>query len=419
VTGVQTCALPIWEIDGIAQQRKFFFDKIPKSVSKDLNVIIISDALRYEIAKELQSNLINGGFKSSNMTLTAMQSSIPSITELGMAAMLNHSDQLSIKDDGAVYIKGINSNGLGNRNRILQGEKAMDSGRVAYTFDSIIDLPMKEFQKKFKEMSTVYIYHNVIDARGDHAPSEKEVFNAVEKTLSDLEKLTKKLNPKKGFKKVKNIYITADHGFLYQDFPISEADKLLRDKSDAIKAKHRYMLNSEPKNNEGTLTFDISRVAGTTMYATVPKGTMRFKSQGGGFNYVHGGAMPQEFIVPLLHYKAEETIDVETVGVICTAITKKITTHEVTLRLMQTQSVADGLVAAMVKLYFEDEQGNLISNETKFIANDTTGKIDNRTYHEKLVIMNKDFYKEEPINLIVENDESGEEMHRLTFYLDL
>ena len=38
-------------------------------------------------------------------------------------------------------------------------------------------------------------------------------------------------------------------------------------------------------------------------YVTVPRGEVRFAKQGAGSNYVHGGAMPQEIIIPVIKFK--------------------------------------------------------------------------------------------------------------------
>ena len=53
----------------------------------------------------------------------------------------------------------------------------------------------------------------MIDARGDSAEAEEQVFEAVEDTLEELVTLVRKLTSANA----NNILVTADHGFIYQN----------------------------------------------------------------------------------------------------------------------------------------------------------------------------------------------------------
>ena len=405
-----------WEIDDVKYQKNFFFEHMPRETEKpkECVVVIISDGLRYEVADELKDKLIKQGkIRPSSLTLTSMQSVMPSITELGMAAMLPRQNLLKMNDYGKVFIADIDSNGLENRKKILNEELK----RTAYRYDEIIHLNRTDFKKLFTDKGIVYIYHNTIDAVGDHAASEKDVFKAVNQTFDELNKLIAKINQGK-ISRIKQIYITSDHGFLYQVSPISEIDKLSREKLNVIKEKRRYMLSKEPLNIDGTLTFDISSTVNTPMYATVPRGNMRFKTQGAGVNYVHGGAMPQEFIVPLLHYKVTEIIDIETVNVICRSLNNIIKNHEIDVTLMQTEKVEGDLLPRQCKIYFEDANEQVISNEIRLVADSTSDKMDMRTYKLQLLLMNKTYQKNEPITLVIENEQTAER-NESPFYVDI
>ena len=405
-----------WEIDDIKYQKNFFFEHMPRETEKpkECMVVIISDGLRYEVADELKDKLIKQGkIRPSSLTLTSMQSVMPSITELGMAAMLPRQNLLKMNDHGKVFIADIDSNGLENRKKILNN----DLKRTAYCYDEIIHLNRTDFKKLFTDKGVVYIYHNTIDAVGDHAASEKDVFKAVNQTFDELNKLIAKINQGK-ISRIKQLYITSDHGFLYQVSPISEIDKLSREKLNVIKEKRRYMLSKEPLNIDGTLTFDISSTVNTPMYATVPRGNMRFKTQGAGVNYVHGGAMPQEFIVPLLHYKVTEIIDIETVNVICRNLNNIIKNYDVAIQLMQTDKVGGDLLPFHCKVYFEDSEERVISSEVRLVADSTADKIDFRMYKVELVLMNKRYKKNERITLVVENEQTGERTN-YPFYVDI
>ena len=46
------------------------------------------------------------------------------------------------------------------------------------------------------------------------------------------------------------------------------------------------------------LTFNV-----LDKFVHIPKGNARFAIQGGGTNYVHGGILPQEMMIPVLQIK--------------------------------------------------------------------------------------------------------------------
>ena len=62
----------------------------------------------------------------------------------------------------------------------------------------------------------------MIDATGDKKASERRTFDAVEDSIEELKKFVKLLHASYNVAKV---YITADHGFLYNDEEIKEKDK--------------------------------------------------------------------------------------------------------------------------------------------------------------------------------------------------
>ena len=69
----------------------------------------------------------------------------------------------------------------------------------------------------------VYVYHNQIDARGDKASTENEVFAACEEAVDEIFALIKRLTVSAN---TIHYIITADHGFLYKRDKLQESDKI-------------------------------------------------------------------------------------------------------------------------------------------------------------------------------------------------
>ena len=110
--------------------------------------------------------------------------------------------------------------GLENRKKIIESEVA-DS--IAVHFQDMLAMNKAGRREMLKVKSLIYIYHDTIDAMGDKASTEVYTFNAVETALNQLNDLVKIIRDDLSGT---NVYITADHGFLYQRDALEESDKI-------------------------------------------------------------------------------------------------------------------------------------------------------------------------------------------------
>lgn len=144
------------------------FHRLLVAGSHRRTVVIISDALRYEAGVELADKLRSLG--RGAVSVNPWYTMLPSITALGMAALLPHRElTLGVrgKDQVVVETDGQSTAGIDARRTILEGA----DGR-AFTYEELKQDTIKVMRSKFKGTSAVYIYHDVIDATGDHAASE-------------------------------------------------------------------------------------------------------------------------------------------------------------------------------------------------------------------------------------------------------
>src|SRR5690606_8793890 len=76
-----------WECEGLRPQRQFFTAYVQPFLDKGQKVlVIVSDALRYEAAREFAERLRTENRWTAEVE--AMQGVLPSYTQLGMAALL-------------------------------------------------------------------------------------------------------------------------------------------------------------------------------------------------------------------------------------------------------------------------------------------------------------------------------------------
>lgn len=296
-------------------------------------VVIISDALRYEVADELGSLIRQEN--RFDAVLEAVLGVLPSYTQLGMAALLPHSTVKHSADAKTVLADDQPSNSTAFRAKILEG---VDGSAIqAEDFKA---LNAEERRELYKANRVLYVYHNRIDATGDKPGTERQVFEAVEDTLCDLVDLVKKLTSANAT----NIFITADHGFLFQDEALADTFFLsTQPQGDDIKVvNRRFVLGKGLKVDNAFATFDAVQLGlQSDLEVQIPKSIHRLRMAGGGSRFVHGGATLQEIVVPVLAVKKKRKSDTRLVNVEVWPESDKITTGQVVVRLFQTEPVSD------------------------------------------------------------------------------
>lgn len=404
-----------WTIPDVLNQNKFYKSKVNKMIeSGDKVFVIISDALRYEIGVELKDKFNEVVVGSSE--IEPMVSVIPSITKIGMSALLPNKE-ISINESGRVFVDGNDSAGLENRKKILANNFG---NSIAVEFNSIPKNKI-EFNKLLKGYKLVYIYHNVIDAIGDKMNTEKDVFKGAEQALEDIMWLRDKIT---GWLGGVNIFVTADHGFLYQRSSLEEVNKIGKEKIELIDKNRRSLISKEEKDIEGLFRFKLDYLSSENkgIYAYVPKSDIRFKTQGGGSNYVHGGVSIQETIVPLIFYKHKRSTykgykQTKYVSLRLLNNNNKITTEEFVLTFFQVEEVSEEAISAIYEVYMIDENESIISNKEKIIAN-SKSKPEDRNYKVRMKLKRKTYSKRASYRLIVRNIDK-DTIEEIPFIIDI
>lgn len=347
-------------------QWNFFKQTIQPILEKESTrvFVIISDALRYEIGSELCERLnerVNG-----EASVSPLASSLPTYTQLGMASLLPHRT-LTVGENKTVYADGEPTNGTANRTKILQ---KTHPDAVAYRLEEFIDWSRVDAEEKFKGKRLVYLYHDVIDATGDSRKSERETYAAAEKAIRALEQAVDRLSRLQA----KRIFITADHGFLFQ-YPRIEADvKIEGVKGHIIDGNRRFVVGQGLSVPEGATKLEGKQSPLADTEIVLAKGLNRFMG-GGGLQFVHGGAMPQEVIVPLIDYRRTERAELVDVSV--AMLDKVITNYRVPVTFYQEESISSEYLPRQIKaaFYIGDER---VSNEVMFTFS-LTGENHERT----------------------------------------
>lgn len=372
-----------WTSSALRSQRSFYGTYIEKLVRDDKKaVVIISDALRYEIADELGSRVRQED--RFDAELEAVLGVLPSYTQLGMAALLPHRRLRHSADGKVVLADDQVTNGTGPRSKVLDAV-----GGTAIQAEDFRALSPEERRELFKNNRVLYLYHNRIDATGDKPGTERQVFEAAEDTLRDLVDLVKKA----ANANATNIFVTADHGFLFQDEELPD-QFFLSEKpqgDNILVTNRRYVLGHGLKLDQAFTTFTAAQLGlDGDIEVQVPKSIHRLRLAGGGSRFVHGGATLQEVVVPVLAVNKKRKSDTRLVNVTVLPDTDKITTGQLVVRLFQSEPVSDKVQARVLRagLYVGE---TLISNDPPPELTFDSASMEQRDrYHTIQLLLNQD-----------------------------
>ena len=409
-----------WSIPNVSQQYHFFKHQVQPVLSDKSNrrvVVIISDALRFEVAQELCEQ-INDKYHSA-ATLSSQLGVLPSYTTLGMASLLPHKT-LAYKDTVSddVFVDGQSTKGTEARSKILSAYKG-----VAFRAEEVKSWKKEEGRERLGQYDLIYVYHNMIDARGDSASTESETFEAAAAAIEDLKELTKKIINNFNTSRV---IITADHGFLFQTSQLPAADRTgLVDKPvDVIKDKKRYVIASSLPENLAVWKGNTKHTANTASETEfwIPKGANRFHFVGGS-RFVHGGAMPQEIVVPIITVKnlrggKAENHTKQKVGVISVKSTLKMVNNVQKFIFLQTEVLDDQSLPQTIAVAIYDGD-QIVSSEEIATFDSTSNNINERQKELKLSLLGNQFDRNRDYFLIIKDKDVGTERHRYKVTIDL
>lgn len=391
-------------------QRNFFNKYV--NYSKDRIVVIISDAFRYEVAHTLFEKL--QADEKCTSSITAMQGVLPSYTPLGMASLLPHKilsyqgDEVRIDDQVCASTE--------QRESILRQHKVNSK---CVQFDVIKNMKQADLRNIFTGQDVVYVYHNQVDARGDKAATENEVFVACEEAIEEIHALMRKISSQAN---THHFFVTADHGFIYKRDKIQANDKISATSVKAVTVGQRYALADKEINESGVCSIKLGSILGTNdeTVLTTPMGSDIFKVAGAGQNFVHGGCSPQEMLVPLVEVKVDRgKVETSVAELALVSLTSKITNLITTLDFIQTEPVSDTVKETTYKVYFISETNEKISNENIVIADKKDNDAVKRMFRLRFSFKNKQYNKSQKYYLVAYDDKNDMEVLRHEIIMDI
>jgi hypothetical protein len=278
-----------WVVPEVLPQHRFWAEVVA-NLPKPLAIVAV-DAMRYEIGAELAERL----GRSGEVKLRAAIAALPSITPVGMAAILPGAGAgFSIAEKAGRFgaiIGDVFLPDLPSRQRYLQAEVP---GIVDLTLDDVLTWT-KTTQKKIADAQVVFVRSTEIDAAGENTEN-RYARRIMEGTVGDVARCLAKL----ASAGIDNAVVTADHGHLYFAAEREEAMRIPSPGGIEVDLHRRCWVGRGGFTVPGTLRIQGPKLGYVTdLDVVIPAGVSVFKA-GGDLAYHHGGASLQELVIPVI-----------------------------------------------------------------------------------------------------------------------
>lgn len=332
----------------LLRQYNFYDEKI-KSVQKKV-VVIVSDALRYEVAQELIGELAKSKHIASLKPAIAM---LPSETKYCKPSLLPHRE-LKLYGKGEEQDMAVDDHILDTTQKRSEHLRVYRDGATYVPFETVAEYNQEKNREIFKH-PLVYIFHDVIDKTG-HDGNAKQIVNSCRDAINELGKMIPKIHASYN---VTEVYITSDHGFLFNDIMFADKDKH-KIEEDCLERSTRYYLTKSKDEVSGVVKFPLSEVSGmvnvSDVMVAVPMGTNRFAAPSGGYMFTHGGAALQELIIPIITSRLERDDNKQPVGVMILDRRLSMQASRLRFKILQTEAVSMDMKERPIRvaLYYND-----------------------------------------------------------------
>ena len=228
-----------WSSDALPAQETFWTDVMAAQGAGQRIAVMFVDALRYELGQALWEAL-EADAAGDKRQISARLAAIPTVTAIGMAALLPGGDrcQVAYGDDWEITIE--DSGNLKDKDARRQWLERHLDDVAFYNLDKLLNTPADRIPE-----ATVYVvFDTTLDAVGETASTL--AWNTFSILLQSVKKGVHKLLALG----VGQVHVVADHGFLLLD-EIGEHEKVSVRDVPALAKKSRYCVLSLSKGVVG------------------------------------------------------------------------------------------------------------------------------------------------------------------------
>ncbi|MCD8203413.1 MAG: PglZ domain-containing protein [Prevotella sp.] len=311
-----------------------FYDKLIRPIQKKV-AVIICDAMRYEMARQIVKELA-GTIHTAEISVGI--ATLPTETKFCKPSLLPHSS-LKLYGKNGEQDMSVDDKILSDTDKRSEHLQQYRDGAVCVSYETIAGRNSSKNREFFKQHPLVYIFHNSIDENG-HSNSPRQCVKGCAQAITEIAETVGTILSSCN---VTQVYVTSDHGFLFNDIPFEEKDKH-KVMEDTLEQKTRYYLTTSDEDVSGVIKFPLDEVSGmkdaSNVKVAVPLGTNRFAAPSGGYMFTHGGATLQELLIPIIVCQQERTNTKEPVGVQVLERNLSVQSSRIRFNLLQTETVS-------------------------------------------------------------------------------
>ena len=259
-------------------------------------VLVLADALRFEMARDLEEALQGVG----SATLGWALATPPTITKVGMAAFVPGAEggitlapAASGKGVEAV-VGGVPLPGLTER---LARYRAAYGARVGdLTLDDCLRVPQATLERHVRDADLLLLRAQDIDAlgEGDNVTHARTFMTTL---VGNVQRAVQRL-ARAG---AQAFVVVADHGFLLRD-DVDESMKRSVPAGEVLETHRRCVVGRHLERRDDLVVFRATELGvGGDLEIAVPCGVNVFRTPG-NTAYFHGGLSLQELVVPVLRF---------------------------------------------------------------------------------------------------------------------
>ncbi len=312
-----------WSVPGVLHQTHVFPDVVRATGGATAYVIV--DALRYEMGVELRDRLEG----AENLTLRPATAALPTITPVGMAALLPAAaGSFTVGEAGGALVAtvaGVAMKSLKERSRFLS---AQVPGVVELEVGQVLEMRADKLRKRVDGAPLVVVRSQQVDDLGESA-STLLARQVMDTAIANVARVVRRL----ASVGIEYFVVTADHGHL---FALERGDDMKTNApgGTTVALHRRCWAGRGGSTPAGTVRVAAAELGyDADLDLVFPSGLGVFKA-GGDLAYHHGGSSLQELVIPVLSFRMPPaTAPGEAVAVTLAGVPEKVTNRTFSLTL--------------------------------------------------------------------------------------
>jgi hypothetical protein len=298
-----------WLIPGAMPQTRIWADRVQPGSGRA--VVFWVDALRYEMGASLHERFSGWSREQlSDLKLEIAQAALPSITPVGMAALLPGAERGYAVTEGdgepCSMVDGVPVGWSNDKPKRLAHLQQRVPAAVVLNLVEVIRSKETVLLEKLAGTGPVVVTSIGIDEAGERDSDERlaNVRADMQRELDTIEEAVRRLAALPLDHRLERFVITADHGFLHLPLGREPAMRIPAPAGKTFKLERRCWLGHPSVVQEPCIEIPPAELGygSNGLSVVVPRSAGVFKA-GGSLCYHHGGTSPQEVLIPLLSFR--------------------------------------------------------------------------------------------------------------------